>query len=124
MKNLPSTLLVAAMASLLGAPVLAEEVTPPARVQNEYSYQYEKVQGDLSGDRILQRDRDQERLKTHTEDGSLIPSKQATQDRVRSQLKTNASDAVGTQTQSMHRFENSFTHSMGAGRGGNGGSRH
>lgn len=123
MKTLTSTLMATALSTLLAVPLLADDSVVPAQVTNEYSYQYEKTQGELTGDRLLQRDRDQQRLQTQTSDGSMTQDQLQTQDRVRSQLNTGSREAQGTQVKSMQRFEHSFTHSMTGNRSG-GGGRH
>lgn len=114
-----------ALSILLAVPLLADDVAQPTQVMNEYSYQYENTQGNLSGDRTLLRDRDQQRLHTSAADGSMTQQDQLkTQDRTRSQLNTTGSAAQGMQVKSMQRFEHSFTHSVSGNRMGGGGRRH
>jgi hypothetical protein len=125
MKTLSLTLIAAAVSTLAIVPAQAEENVVTTQSAYEYSYQHELNQGDLSGDRLMQRDRVQDRLKTSAEDGSKIQDQlnRQDQDRVRSELKTNNEARNSVQMMNTNRMQNSFSHSVGAAKAGGGGRR-
>ncbi len=93
MKTLAKTLLAVSMTSLLATNAFADETEVSPQVQSEYTYQYEKVQGELSGARQLDRDREQDRIMSRTHD----PKREGDQPAYRYQHRNQYRNIIGEQ---------------------------
>ena len=139
MKTLTTTLMLSAVASLLAFPVMGQDAQTEDPTRNELTYRHENVQGEVNGDRLMQRDRAQVRLQTQdpdatdeplktrdrtrqqdqvhdpdmaadqSQDAAQLETREQVQTQTRSRLMQDRTDAVGSQLNSMNRGQHSFT---------------